>query len=170
MRAIRCVLLVWILLFCASPDGGQGRDAGERRRPTKEPLTLTNDHPAGSFSLSPATLSSAPSILRVSITRVRNPARTPFEIYVYLTAAEVKNRCQPKKVLVGNFSLYPPDHPGGFLLSTSTAFHKLEAAGTLSPASDVRLLIQMKRIHEAKPWTPVEVTVAPPEWRGDERE
>jgi hypothetical protein len=67
-------------------------------------------------------------------------------------------------MLVGNASLYPADRPGGFRLRASAAFAKLKAA----KATDLRLVVELKRIHPAQPWTQVEVTVAPPQWR-DER-
>jgi hypothetical protein len=121
-----------------------------------EAATLNPAHPAASFPIERETLASSPPILRVSITKVVNPARTPVGVYVYLSPSQGSG-----ETLVGNFALFPPGHPGGFLLGTSKAFAELRERGY---TGEVRLRIELKRIHPAKPWTPLEVRVAPPQW------
>lgn len=165
-----CGLLIAALLFCCTLAGVQSQEARDKRQTTLSPIMLTNDRPTASFAIEPETLASAPAVLALSITKVVNPAKIPFGIFVYLSPAGEKGCPKSEKILVGNFSLYPPDHPAGFLLRASNAFRKLEAEGPRSRSSEVRLLLEMKRVRETKPWTPVEVTVAPPEWRSDERE
>ncbi len=96
-----------------------------------------------------------------------NPDKTPVEIFVYLARAG-SGSTQPEKAPIGNFSLYPADHPAGFLMRASGAFHKLAAAGPASATSEVRLVLEMKRIDEAKPWTKIAITVAPPQWRSED--
>lgn len=125
---------------------------------------LSNQQPAGSFPVAPEILASKPPILFVSITRVVNPGMTPFEIWVHL-ACEDKNGVSGPRVLVGNFSLYPPDKAGGFQLNTADAFRTLNG----KEYGEVRLVVEMRRIHETKPWTPIEVTVSPPVWRSGKR-
>ncbi len=161
-------LLIWALLFCR-PYAGQSPDSRDKGRERLAPLTLTNDRPVGYFPIAPETLAGAPPILAVSITRVVNPDETAFGIFVYLSRAE-KGYPEPERILVGNFSLYPADHPGKFLMRSSLAFRKLEAAGSLSKSSQVRLVLEMRRLREMKPWTPVAVTIAPPDWQGAERQ
>jgi hypothetical protein len=73
-----------------------------------------------------------------------------------------------QKILVGNVGFYPPDRPAGFLLRSSRAFAELKRSTT--KPSDVRLSLEIKRLHESKPWTQVEITVAPPEWKSEPKE
>jgi hypothetical protein len=125
-------------------------------------VTLTNDRPAGYFPLDAETLASAPPFLVLRITRVVNPGRTPLQIFVYLSYPPPAGRTEPERTLIGNFGLFPADRPARFLLRASPAFHKLKT--TCSKPTDVRLLLEMKRIHPKEPWTSIEVVVAPPEW------
>ena len=157
-----CALLIWAALSCSSHSGEPS--------PSLTPVTLTNERPTGLFAVAPETLKSAPSILALSITKVVNTGETAVGISVYLTPAGAKGHPLLDKVLLGNFSLYPPDHPAGFLMPCSSAFHRLALNGSLSKSTTIQLLIQMKRIHEEKPWTPVTITIAPPEWRHEKSE
>jgi hypothetical protein len=141
-------------------------DLQETARKPPPPLTLTSDRPTGSFPVSPQTLAAAPRILSVSISEVSNPEKTPFEVLVYFSP-QAAAHVEPRKILIGNFSLYPPDQPAGFLLSTSQSFQKLQAEGPLAKSTSVRLLIEIKRLHENKPWTPLAITIPPPRWRDD---
>jgi|ERR1022692_3130183 hypothetical protein len=163
-------LLMGALLFGGLPAEGQTASSQVDGRAT---LTLTNDSPSGFFALGEKTLASAPPILALTITKVVNPAQTGLDISVYLSFQPPSSSAGAKepgeKVLIGNFSLYPPDHPAGFLLRASEAFSKLRAAGAVSRLSPVQLLIEMKRIHEGTPWTPVELVIGPPEWRSEAR-
>ena len=159
-------LLIWALFLGVLYAHGQS--PGGQSKPRGEPahITLTNDQPTGSFPLNPETLASAPSVLTITLTEVVNPDKLPFQIFVYLSyhsqSGEEVSTVE-KKILIGNFGLYPPDHPASFHVRSSTAFRALKSSG--SKPSEVRLLLEMRRIHETSPWTPVEATVAPPEWQ-----
>jgi hypothetical protein len=148
-------LLVGSLVFGASVELSASQVQAES-------VELTNGRTEGSFAVSPDTLASSPPVLALSFPRVVNPANTPFVVFVYLTyrPGEAPDAA-PRKILLGNGSLYPADRPGGFRLRASAAFAKLKAA----KANDVRLVLEMKRLHPAEPWSQVEVTVAPPQWR-----
>jgi len=164
-----CGLWLWALLLGGSHAKGQGLDGDRGQRqaaPTR--VTLTNHRPTGYFPIDPETLASAPPILGVTITRVVNPGKTPFQVFVYLSYQPRTGRTEPEKILIGNFGLYPPDRPSGFLLRSSRAFRKLKSLS--SSPTDLRLLLEMKRIHAKSPWTAVEVTIAPPEWRREVRQ
>jgi len=161
-------LLIWALLFGGARSGRQSLDGGAQRPGQPTRVTLTNDRPTGYFPLDPETLASVPPVLAVTITKVVNPGETPFQVFVYLScqpATGEKGRTEPQKILIGNFGLYPADRPASFLLRASPAFRKLKA--TSPKPTDVRLVLEMKRIHETKPWTSIEVTVAPPEWQSE---
>ena len=165
------VALVWALILGAPLAGLQAptsADQGHNTPPTvTSSIILTNEHPAGSFLIAAETVASAPPILSLSITKVINPDKTPVEILVYIVRSE-KGATQAEKVPISNFSLYPADHPAGFLMRASGAFQKLAAAGPASATSEVRLVLEMKRIQEAKPWTRIAITVAPPQWRSED--
>jgi hypothetical protein len=146
--------------------GGSARTEGQRVDPSvsqvrPQPVELSNGQTKGSFAVSPDTLASAPPVLALSFTRVVNPANTPFEVFVYFSYRPVETAgTAPRSILLGNGSLYPADRPGGFRLRASAAFAKLKAA----KATDVRLVLEMRRLRPAEPWSRVEVTVAPPQW------
>jgi len=132
-------------------------------------VTLTDAKPSGFFPLPEKVLASAPRILSLTITKVVNPAGTALDIAVYLSfepaSATGRTTGRRERILIGNISLYPPGHPAGFLMPVDEAFGKLEAAAPASHSSNVRLLIEMRRVHARIPWTPVELVVAPPAWR-----
>ena len=126
----------------------------------RQPLTLTARQTSASFAVLPDVLERIPATLLISVLKVVNPDKSPFEILVYLERNEKDTR---KRVLVGNFSLYPPDKPGGFRLSTAASFRKLgEVSG--DEGSNAMLVIDMRRMHETDRWNSLEVTIAPPEW------
>jgi hypothetical protein len=151
-----------LFVVALSAVAQQAEPTGTQARP--ESIELTNKQTTGSFAVSPDVLASAPPVLGLSFPRIVNPANTPFSIFVHFSYRTAKaTGTSPEKMLVGNASLYPADRPGGFRLRASAAFAKLKAA----KATDIRLVVEMKRIHPAQPWTPVEVTVAPPQWRGE---
>ena len=134
------------------------------RQGLPEQVMLTNRQTEGSFAVSPDTLASAPPVLALSFIRVVNPANTPFVVFVYLSYRPVETGSNaPRRILLGNGSLYPADRPGGLRLRASAAFAKLKTAR----ATDVRLVLEMKRLRPAEPWSEVEVTVAPPQWRSE---
>jgi len=151
-----------LLVVALSIVAQQAKPTGTQARP--ESIELTNNQTTGSFAVSPDVLAIAPPVLGLSFPRVVNPANTPFSIFVHFSYRTAKaTGTSPEKILVGNASLYPADRPGGFRLRTSVAFEKLKRA----KATDIRLVVEMKRIHPAQPWTRVEMTVAPPQWQGE---
>ena len=162
-------LLLWTLLLGNRGARGEGPGGGTKRPAQQTDVTLTSERPTGYFLLDPEMFASAPPVLAVRITRILNPSKIPLQVFVYLsyqTKAGGKRGTEPEKILIGNFDLYPADRPARFLLCASTAFRKLK---TTSPKpTDVQLLLQMKRLHETRTRTPVEVTLAPPEWRSEE--
>ena len=154
-----------ILVSALVPPRGLGATGPNQE--VRRPVVLTSQQPAGSFPVAREVLASKPPIVFVSITRVVNPEMTPFEIWVHLSFENGKSASGREKALVGNFSLYPPDKAGGFQLNAADAFRTLEEAG--KEQGEVRLEVEMRRIHEMKPWTPIEVTVSPPVWRKGKR-
>ena len=160
-RAVRSLMIS--VLLCGSARAGSPAERQSRTHAVLAPITLTNNRTVGYFPLDAETVERAPSVLALNITRVHNPGDTPIQVLVYLSCRPQTGRSELKKILIGNAGFYPPDHAAGVVLRASTAFRELKTA-RVRP-SDVRLLLEMRRIDEAKPWTPVEVTVAPPEWR-----
>src|SRR5215475_13417486 len=142
------------LLFMAlSTIAQQAEPTGTQARP--ESIELTNNQTTGSFAVSPDIVASAPPVVGLNFPRVVNPANTAFSIFVYFSYRTAEGMsASPEKVLVGNASLYPADRPGGFRLRATAAFATLKAV----KATDIRLIVEMKRIHPAQPWTKVEVT------------
>lgn len=154
-------LLAGALLFGAIFVVVQETSRAQNQVPEAQ-AALTNSRPETSFAVSPETVASSPPMLALSFSRVVNPAQTALQIFVYLSYVSAEKReSPPLRIPLGNVTLYPADRPGGFVVRASGALGKLRAA----KATDVRLVLEMKRIHPAEPWSQVEVTVAPPQWR-----
>jgi hypothetical protein len=165
--------LIGALLFLGSRAGGQSPNYGRREVAEPGPVTLTNDHPSGFFSIDAKTLAESPAVLALRITKVVNPQRTGVGFSIYLSLLRVAglgSEAEREKILIGSFGLYPPDRPAGFVFPASEAFRQLRATKTPSKSGEVRLFIEMKRLHERNPWTRVEIVVAPPQWRQTVRE
>ena len=125
---------------------------------------LSNERPSASVELKQQTLDKAPAVLEVSATNVVNPEKTPVAIYVYLAVAGKESKKEDVRIPIGNFSLYPPDQPGKFLMRASGAFEKLKTAE--KNAASTFLVFELKRLHEAQAWTRVELSITPA-WRND---
>ena len=138
------------------------RETGQK---TAASVMLTNERPVASSPLARKILADAPPVLEVSVTKVINPAETPVAIFVYLTTAGKKKQPEPEKVLIGNFTLYPPDRPGNFLLRASTAFSDLRVKDWSSNSTEIRLMLELRRVSETRPWTPLQITISVPKWR-----
>jgi hypothetical protein len=145
------VAILTALILCST--GGCAQSADEQAKA----VTLNPEHTVAFFPIDRETLVTAPPTLRISVTKVANPARTPVGIYIYLSPSTKGGEV----VLVGDVALFPPDHPGSFLLGASKAFAGFRTQGRSGGA---RLKIELRRIHPERPWTPLEVTVAPPQW------
>ena len=160
-------LLIWGLVSCGPAAPMENARAQDMGQGTPAPVTLSDKHSTGSFPVDSQTLASAPPILRVSITRVVNPERTPIRVSVYLERVET-GRPGLRKIPIGNFTLYPTDAPAAFVLPSSAAFRELQAESPLTASSEVRLWLELERIRATKPWTRVEVTVGPAAWCREE--
>lgn len=170
LKFFPAALFIWALGFSGANCGSakvqspKSSEKAPEMTPDQRSLKLTNEHTSGAFPIGSDLLSNIPEVLEVSIAKVNNPDRTPVDIFVYLSQTPKQGERDPDRILLGNFSLYPPDRPGKFLMKASPAFRKLvDSKGT--NAADVQLLFEMKRLDEKRPWTAVEVTVGLPQWR-----
>src|SRR6185503_7493479 len=123
-RLTLTALMIWALCFVGA-DCGSAKIQGPRSSnqkieelPAAPVLTLTNDQPKKSLPIKAGEFASDAEVLEVSITKVKNPGMTPLSIFVYLSDS-AKGKSESELHLVGNFSLYPPDQPGKFLLSAA---------------------------------------------------
>jgi hypothetical protein len=162
MRVLISGFGIGALLICCTRSAGQAM-SGQAKPEQPPALTLTNVRPVGYFLLAPETIATAPPVLAVKVTKVVNPDKTPFQLFVYLSCDSASGTNERQRLLIGNFGFFPSDKPGGHLLRASGAFHQLKT--TSCNSRDVRLLFEMKRLYEANPWTTVELTIAPPEWK-----
>jgi hypothetical protein len=171
-RLFLIALMVWALCFSVANCGSakvqspQSPELKKGESAASSSVTLTHEHPVNSMPVEAEVLSGGSEILEVEITKVVNPASTSVAIFVYLSRA-TKTKSEAEKNLVGNFSLYPPDRPGKFLLNAGPALHKVAPGDTSSMANDVRLVFEMKRLDETVAWTPVELIIAQPKWRSE---
>lgn len=172
-RLSLAAVIIWALCFSGSNCGSakvQGPQSQETKTveaPASPALTLTHEHPLSSLPVAANVLTSGSEVLEVAITKVVNPSRIPVVIFVYLSNTG-KGKSEPEKILIGNFSLYPADQPGTFLLNPAPAVRKLSAEKSFGD-TDVRLVFEMNRLDETAAWTPVELTIAQPKWRAAEK-
>jgi hypothetical protein len=167
-------LMVWALCFSGANCGAakvqgpqtQGPNAPKAEQPVSPTVKLTPEHASASLPVAADIFQSDPEVLEVSITKVENTAGTPISIFVYLANGKAK-KADAEKILVGNFSLYPADSPGKFMLNPRLALRTM-LAKTPKP-NDPRLVFELRQIDATKPWTPVEVTVEQPKWRAAEK-
>jgi hypothetical protein len=162
---------MWALCFSVTCYRSAKVQSPEVRQPAQEEMasiTLTKERPVNTFPISPQTLAAAPKILEVTVSKVVNPEKSQVAIFVYLSRTGEKKGIEDEKIPLGNFSLYPPDRPGKFLLQTSGAFDNLSATVADPKAPEVRLALEMKSLDATKSSAAVEVTLAPPQWRSDE--
>jgi hypothetical protein len=143
--------------------------AGEACHPQKAvdataELVLSNMQPIGRIQI-PAEIRSTPlPYLEVPVSVISNPERTPFAIFVSL---EWRHQGTVQTIVLGNFTPYPADQTGSFMLRASKGFEKLREMGPNLDGDPIFLLLEMKRVHASKPWTSVRVTIAPVRWRRD---
>jgi hypothetical protein len=173
-RLILTALMIWALAFTGTDCGSakapapQARQAKTEESPAPVAVVLTDKQPKSSVSVGADALTGNAEVLEVQITKVVNPGMTPVSIFVYLSNAE-KGKTEDEPILVGNFSLYPPDRPGKFLLSPAPALLKISAASKTSKPETARLIFEIKRLDETRAWTPVELSIAAPKWRATEK-
>lgn len=148
---------------------GRGQDQGLDRHDQKDgqaaSATLTSTHPSAFFAISLETLKSAPPVVVIQVTKVANPGRAAFQVFVYLSYRSAPGQEGVEKIPIGNVGLFPADRPAGFLLRASKAFAQLKA--TASSAIDVCVLVELKPRRKTDMLTSVEVTVAPPQWKAE---
>ena len=163
--------MIWALCFIGADCGSatiQSPRSSQQKTEVSAVLTLTNEQPQNSLPIKAGELANDAEVLEVAITKVINPGMMPVSIVVYLSDSE-KGKSQSKRHPVGNLSLYPPDQPGKFLLSTTPALRAVARSDASEKERDLRLVFEMKRIDETRPWTSVEITLAQPTWRAAEK-
>jgi len=164
--------MVWALWFSA--DCGSAKIAGpqsskvEKAQLPVSSVTLTPEHSIASFPVAASVFTGVSDVLEVEITKVVNPAATPVTILVSLADSKA-DKVEKEPNSIGNFSLYPADQPGKFLLRATPALRRASTANGTGKSPDMRLVFEMKRIDESRAWTPLEVTISQPKWRAAEK-
>jgi hypothetical protein len=165
VSAVVHACLVAVLLYAGLSGPGQHTAAADSQEQAAQ-VVLSNGHPESSFAIAPDVLTGSRPLLALSFPRVVNPSNTGFQIWVYFSYRRaLAASSAPLRILVGNGSLFPADRPGGLVLRASKAFTLLRT----DQATDVRLVLELKPINDAQSWPPMEVTVAAPQWRQENR-
>jgi hypothetical protein len=170
MNVILTALVIWSLPFlgvsCGSTSIQERQPVAVQASPTQNQaaaVTLTTEHPLGVIPIDAELLNNPPKVLEVSVTKVVNSGASPVNIFVYLSSGAETKDPDADKISVGNFSLYPVDRPGKFMLDPAPAFRKFSEAK--KSAEKLRLVFEMQLDADKKPSQPVEVTVAAPNWK-----
>lgn len=158
------MLTVVFGVFLACGTGGAGGPIGKGTT-----ITLTNRRPSANVSIPPRILRNPLPILEVPVASVRNEKRTPFAIFVYLAWKHGQpGLSKRQKLLVGNFAVFPPDRPGRYTLRVSNAFRELSKNRKNLERLQLDLQLEIRRVHENRPWTSVEATIGPVRWLREE--
>jgi hypothetical protein len=178
-RLFLTALTIWALCFSGANCGSTKVQGPQTRAPKTAvspapatspamvaAATLTGEHPVGSVPIAAAMLKSGADVLEVAVTKVVNPSQTSVSV---LVSFQVGEKAEARQISIGSFSLYPPDQPGKFLLNAKTALREGAVADAIAKGQAVRLVFEMKRTHESKAWTAVELTIAEPTWRAAEK-
>ena len=175
MKLFLAALMIWSLpllgISCGSASVQEPATAqpATKSEPSPSPtpalqtITLTNEHPTGSFPLPPDILKDSRGILEVSVTKVVNPTRKSVSVFVYLAPPDEKATSQ--RVEVGNFSLYPADRPAKFLLAGGVALQKLSPPRTA--VKDWRVVFELDK-QTKQDSSSLELTIASPNWKSQE--
>ncbi len=156
-------LLVASCLLVPQVVGGSHR---EKAVDATSELTLTETQPVGRIQLPGNVWAAAVPFLEIPIARISNSEEMGFSILVYLEwTRPTAGPDSAQKIRIGNFTVYPPDRPGSFLLRASECFDKLRQMGANVKTDHLVLLLEMKRVHPNRPWSPIRVTVASVRWR-----
>ena len=170
MNAFLLALVIWALPFlgvsCGStpvqnPSIAQSQPT-PTPTPTQEAMTLTDREPIASFPLTPDQVNNPPEILEIVVTKVANPGSSPVSIFASVEPADGKRKAEG--VELGNFSLYPVDRPGKFMLGPEAAFRQANKTINLSKDEKWQLRLVMQLPEQNK--SSVEVTIASPNWQG----
>ncbi len=122
-----------------------------------QPLTMTDQHRSVSMPIDGTDLAAAPPILDVDVTAVSNPNLVPLGVAVFVVAGD-------RKIPLGNFAFYPPDHKGVFHLSSKAAFARV------GRSKEAHLVFELQKLRATAEWKPVSVTLSPPKWRREPRQ
>lgn len=157
-RTLMIGVIVAGLLTCGA--GTSKRPAGKG-----EGVKLTDRRPTAILPIPPGVLRQRLPILEVPVNSVQNEKRTPFAIFVYLVWKEGRpGPTKQRNILVGNFVVFPPDHPGRYTLRVSRAFGDLEKQGKNLVRLQPGLQFELRRLRQKAAWGPIEVTIGPVRW------
>ena len=163
-------LSLLMVAMLSAPPNTRALD-GTRTLAAAQQATLTQAQPEARIEIPPEKLTSPPALIEVPIRSTKNPAQTPFSIFVYLTwRGTPPDLIAPQKILLGTFSVFPADRPGTYVVRASEGFRRLEAVGVNPTREPMAVILEMRRVSEEKAWTAIEVTVAPLRCRGTFKE
>jgi hypothetical protein len=137
-----------------------GGAQGEPQEPVEAcQVTLTASKPKAACTVPRDLVARPPRVVQIPVTKIENPSRQSFSIYLYVSAASG----EPE--LIGNVTVFPPDRTGVYVIRSQAPFERLGASRP--PA---RLAIEMRRTLESQPWRNVSVSIGPLRWLYSEPE
>ena len=103
---------------CAPTKVQRPENAPSKKESTakRSSIVVSDRNPTGAFALEADLPKAETDVLEVTVSRVVNPSMTAVNVSVYFAAEKSQSQSNSEKVLVGSFTLYPPDRPGKFLL------------------------------------------------------
>ena len=164
-KMVLAVLLAGLLCFFTGQCGSTNVQRPENHpvstaTPERSSLVLTDKNPTGSFSFDPSQKRAGAEILELTVTKVVNPSMTPVTISVSLVVNGDAGTTDSKKVKIGDFTLYPPDRPGKFMLSATPVWFEVSKR---SKEAKYKIVVDMERADKTKPWTSIAVEFKDPE-------
>lgn len=142
--------------------------AGSRFLHGKEPseLILSDTNPTGRVPIPAAFWSHPKPFLEVPISRIENASQISFSIFAYVEWASTSLGA-PHRTLLGNFTVYPPDRTGTYVLRASEGLRPLVSSGIPPEERRASVLLELKPASPNSRWRSIQVSVAPVRWRDD---
>jgi hypothetical protein len=162
---------MWLNLFLAGcmccpppmPTAVSGRAVELSSR-----VTLTETQPVARIQLPTSIRAAPPPVLEIPLVKISNPQEMSFAIFVSVEwSRPAQGGAGKEKVLLGNFTVYPPDRTGNYMLRASTTFEKLKTLGADLSRDQIVVVLEMKRTNPSQPWSRVQVEIGPLRWRSD---
>ncbi len=160
-------IAVLLLLGGGAPElTSSSQSTAAKALPAESRITLSDVQPEARVHIPPELGGKTPQILEIHVQRNDNPSSLPFSLAVYLEVpSPAEGSGRPQRVLVANLGFYPADSNGKFATRVSTPFEQLKRLHSDVNSDSVVVLLQLKRVHENKPWQPIRVTISPLRWK-----
>jgi hypothetical protein len=136
---------------------------------TRDTVVLSSAEPRQVVPVDLAAIPMSAAVVEVPVVRIENEALAPFTIRLRLVWGDADTFGGGQGgVVLGAFSVYPPDRSGRYMLGVSDELRTSRAALAARPQSSAALVLELQPVAPAWPQgRALRVHIAPVVWRGD---